>query len=109
MLIGVRGIWEISVKLSVVLCFLLFFFGFTPPGNPNMFKMMPRDVGSISTPADFPSDSFSFFFRSCLTWGPQNLGLGVLNILGLGVLNRTWGPRHFRTWGPQQDLGSSTF
>ena len=44
--------------------FLRFFFGIIPPtGNPNRLKMMPRCVGSISTPADVLS---AFFEISCL-------------------------------------------
>ena len=31
---------------------------FAPPGSPNRLKMMPRGVGSISTPADFISANF---------------------------------------------------
>ena len=78
------------------------FWIFEPPGSPNRLKMMPRGIGSISTPADFLSGIFKISkFSDFWTWGPQNLGLGVLN--------RTWGPQNYRTWGPQQDMGSSTF
>ena len=40
---------------------------FEPPGSPNRLKMMPRGVGSISTPADFPSATFKIsLFRGHL-------------------------------------------
>ena len=43
------------------------FWDFCPPGSPNRLKMMPRDVGSISTPADFISAFFEMsLFRGHL-------------------------------------------
>ena len=92
MLIGVRGILGIFWNFRDFWIFWIF----EPPGSPNRLKMMPRGVGSISTPADFLSGIFEISkFSVVLPRGPQNLGPGVLNILGLGVLNRNWGPRHF--------------
>ena len=41
-----------------------FFLIFCPPGSPSRLKMMPRGIGSISTPADFISATFEIsFFR----------------------------------------------
>ena len=34
------------------------FLDLCPPGNPNRLKMMPRGIGSISTPEDFISAIF---------------------------------------------------
>ena len=49
-------------------CFC-FFWIFDPPGNPNMLKMMPRGVGSISTPADFISAIFEIsLFEASFTF-----------------------------------------
>ena len=43
------------------------FLDFCPPGSPNRLKMMPRGVGSISTPADFISIIFKIsLFRGHL-------------------------------------------
>ena len=43
------------------------FWIYAPPGSPNRLKMMPRGVGSISTPADFLSENFEIsLFRGHL-------------------------------------------
>ena len=47
---GIFGIFGIFFRI---------FWIFAPPGSPNRLKMMPRDVGSISTPADSPSAIFN--------------------------------------------------
>ena len=54
MLIGVRGIFGIFWNFRDFWIFWIF----EPPGSPNRLKMMPRGIGSISTPADFLSENF---------------------------------------------------
>ncbi len=56
MLIGVRGIFGVFLNFRDFLSFLVF----EPPGGPNRLMLMPRGVGSTSTPADF----LSGFFKS---------------------------------------------
>ena len=50
-----EGIFVFFVKISDLLdlCWI-----YAPPGNPNRLKMMPRGIGSISTPADFLLEIF---------------------------------------------------
>ena len=58
-----RGILGFFVKFSDFLDFL----DLCPPGSPNRLKMMPRGIGSISTPEDFPSAIFEIsLFRGHL-------------------------------------------
>ena len=64
MLIGARGNFVFVCIVVEIFCFFLIF---EPPGSPNRLEMMPRGVGSISTPADFISGIFEIsLFRGHL-------------------------------------------
>ena len=64
-----EGILGVLVTFSDLFDFL----DLCPPGSPNRLKMMPRGIGSISTPEDFPSAIFKIsFFEAILLFRPKS-------------------------------------